>query len=1003
MLDEETEYGLTPGNYPSVTAGYDPALDSKTPHSSEHHHQRAQAASSAAINASREQARMEAQAGINDSADMDSGGDDIKQLTKQIVALQELVLTYQNKYLDLKRQTNTMKRRGNRGAAAIHPPPPPPPDDDDDDDDGSEEPPPPLVVPSVRQRRNTPAVLKSSQQRTLVRQESYEYDDSPDEDEDDDDDDDVDSPPYPGTPPPPLDYEQSDRRSTLQRAGSDAVFGLARKNPSVDITAERQLPRRGLDRQKSVPASISAQSDMKVPSDVPPPPAQLPSEFYDEEPVMPPPPPDGSLRTMPGGSMSDNEDGHAQEATPPPPPPNADEERRKRLAAMADALNVIAPDGSLRGLQVGRDPADKLDSSFYDDDQVDKDVSGIDSDDEAYDAHRRRRRRSEAPDGVEYVMDPKTRTITMVASQNQPKVTEMLSPKAQAEAFKIKQHLQHSDRRKMLELLDVSPDSKLGLDVDGRRKTGLGWINTKKYTTIVIELTETIELAAKLGKSFFLVMRVDGQAFKTKRVKTSKLSQWTDTFIFPLRDTTQNITVTVYDNDEDGYIGRSVIRMEKVAQPADDIWAKLQTVRETLYIDKRSRARNPSELHLRIKMSSKPCPPAPSHHTSLLEEKATSIIGDALRSKVSKNNMRLQEDGFDLDLSYISERIIAMGQPSTSLAGVYRNRMKDVQRLLEQRHSDRYKVYNLCSELSYSASKFGGRLVHVPIGDHEPCQYPQILPFCQDVHSWLTAHPQNLVAIHCKSGKGRTGMMVACYLLYAKKCRTAKEAIEVFSAKRTRDGRAVTLPSQIRYVEMFERYLSGCPIPEWQLPTNLPPSVLTRIKKNAQAQVSSFVPNSLSLVSIRITSVPNGVNDSASNFYFKMTRLGDSGFKFSSKKAVRPIRYSDGVDSVVFSLPADRKVLLNEDVRCQFFATGALTKKELFSFFFSTRFVFPDHKDPKNVTLHLRRCDIDGPQKDKRFKTFPQDFAVTLTLRNFREVYSTSRRDLAQALVGTHL
>ena len=77
-----------------------------------------------------------------------------------------------------------------------------------------------------------------------------------------------------------------------------------------------------------------------------------------------------------------------------------------------------------------------------------------------------------------------------------------------------------------------------------------------------------------------------------------------------------------------------------------------------------------------------------------------------IRGVVSKKKKRFVEDGFDLDLSYITPNIVAMGFPSVGQEALYRNPMHEVQRFFKERHAGHYKVYNLCSERAYESSEF---------------------------------------------------------------------------------------------------------------------------------------------------------------------------------------------------------------------------------------------------------------------------------------------------------
>ena len=198
------------------------------------------------------------------------------------------------------------------------------------------------------------------------------------------------------------------------------------------------------------------------------------------------------------------------------------------------------------------------------------------------------------------------------------------------------------------------------------------------------------------------------------------------------------------------------------------------------------------------------------------DEKILNNQGDTKLAKanifkrlVSKKKRRLQTEFYDLDMAYITERIIGMGFPATGAETLYRNSLTDLRSFLDHFHEG-YKIYNLCIEKGriYQKDLWENRKVGLfPFNDHAPCPIKLILDFCIDLCLYLTTNPSGVAAIHCKAGIGRSGVMIVSYLIFSGLCQTTEEALEHYANQRTLNHKGVTIPSQIRYIKYFESFL----------------------------------------------------------------------------------------------------------------------------------------------------------------------------------------------------
>jgi len=162
-----------------------------------------------------------------------------------------------------------------------------------------------------------------------------------------------------------------------------------------------------------------------------------------------------------------------------------------------------------------------------------------------------------------------------------------------------------------------------------------------------------------------------------------------------------------------------------------------------------------------------------------------------IRKKVSGKRNRLKQGEWDLDITYITERILAMSYPASGFESVYRNKIADVARFLDEKHPNSHRVYNL-SNRPYNSNRFSGSYRFYEWEDHHSPPMEMLFEICKDMYEYILENDRNVVVVHCNAGKGRTGTSIACLLLWSGFCRNAVEATKYYGRKRFKHGLGIT-------------------------------------------------------------------------------------------------------------------------------------------------------------------------------------------------------------------
>uniref|UniRef100_A0A8C5CRU1 Tensin 3 n=1 Tax=Gadus morhua TaxID=8049 RepID=A0A8C5CRU1_GADMO len=168
------------------------------------------------------------------------------------------------------------------------------------------------------------------------------------------------------------------------------------------------------------------------------------------------------------------------------------------------------------------------------------------------------------------------------------------------------------------------------------------------------------------------------------------------------------------------------------------------------------------------------------------------------------------EEGYELDLTYITERIIAVSFPRACSEEIYAHNLKDVTRMLRSKHADNYLTINL-SERRADLSRINSKTLDTGWPDLHAPPLDKICTICKAMEGWLNTDPLHVVVIHCRGGKGRIGVVISSFIHFTDISASADQALDRFAMRKYYDDKvsALMTPSQKRYVWILNSLLSG--------------------------------------------------------------------------------------------------------------------------------------------------------------------------------------------------
>lgn len=160
----------------------------------------------------------------------------------------------------------------------------------------------------------------------------------------------------------------------------------------------------------------------------------------------------------------------------------------------------------------------------------------------------------------------------------------------------------------------------------------------------------------------------------------------------------------------------------------------------------------------------------------------------------------------DVGITYITPKVLAMVFPS-SKTSLYGTSSIELPKFLNKNHNGKFMVVNL-SDKSYDNKIFNDQVIEFKFPGYPAPPLDKILSICRSIHGWISADSENVIAIHCQTGRGRTLSTIACYLSWTEQFESTLKALESIGKQKRMNPSSLLIPSQLRYVSYFDKLLS---------------------------------------------------------------------------------------------------------------------------------------------------------------------------------------------------